>query len=428
MKGCMGSNGIRGDRRGFTLVELVVGVTILAILISPLLHSFVTSARTAAKARAMNDATLAAQDVVEVIKAMGIDEVLAEIQGDDNKFETMGVDVELYASTWDEDAEHYTYTLVTGASEIAEAKKPGLATYCLGLYGVGKIAAGDDPDYDMMVRLDAGVYQKEAETDPDKYNDTFVARFSAMDGIYQQYPLQDKQAAEDFDKAAKEAAAGGDEEDLAAIFPDAANYITTMNRVITINIEAGGANKAKVKHEYEYTAAGLAPNSWTDDTCTVTFSDSAEQTPNVYFFYYPHYCGWEYDDRIVIKNSSNQKVNVFLVQQKRPAEYDGLPIDFYDPELKVFNTASSVTGIYSNIAHNFVGAELSSYKYNLYENWNPGDTPLAPSLQPSPQPLVETGKQNRVYHMEAELYKIRSDSDRFAPGDLILTYDTTRLH
>ncbi len=60
---------IRNDNRGLTLVELIVGVVILAIIVTPLLHALVTGASSAKKSKQYNDATLAAQNIVENIEA-----------------------------------------------------------------------------------------------------------------------------------------------------------------------------------------------------------------------------------------------------------------------------------------------------------------------------------------------------------------------
>lgn len=58
---------------GFSLVELLIAVTILAIIVAPLLHSFVTAIRTNAKARNTMYATAVAEDVMEEFEAYGID-------------------------------------------------------------------------------------------------------------------------------------------------------------------------------------------------------------------------------------------------------------------------------------------------------------------------------------------------------------------
>ncbi|MEG0035426.1 MAG: prepilin-type N-terminal cleavage/methylation domain-containing protein, partial [Oscillospiraceae bacterium] len=65
------------NNRGLTLVELIIGVTIMAIIVAPLLHSFVTSAGTANKSRRAAAATTAAQNLAEQIEAMPAEKFFA---------------------------------------------------------------------------------------------------------------------------------------------------------------------------------------------------------------------------------------------------------------------------------------------------------------------------------------------------------------
>ena len=60
---------------GFSLVELLVAIVILAIIVVPLLHSFVTSARTSAKARNTMHATAIVEDTMEEFEAYTITEM-----------------------------------------------------------------------------------------------------------------------------------------------------------------------------------------------------------------------------------------------------------------------------------------------------------------------------------------------------------------
>ena len=60
---------------GFSLVELLIAVTILAIIVIPLLHMFVTSTRINVKSRQTLRATTVAQDIMEGLKAYTLDEV-----------------------------------------------------------------------------------------------------------------------------------------------------------------------------------------------------------------------------------------------------------------------------------------------------------------------------------------------------------------
>ena len=70
------------DDRGFTLVELIVAIVILAIVFVPLLSAFVTGARTQAKSSQKNAATLAAQNIIEQIQADSIEAFRSKLSGD----------------------------------------------------------------------------------------------------------------------------------------------------------------------------------------------------------------------------------------------------------------------------------------------------------------------------------------------------------
>lgn len=88
MKKSGSSNGpaaLRQDDRGFTLVELLVAIVILAVVFVPLLHSFVTGAQTELKSRQKNDATMFAQTVIETIQATDTDDLLTGYEPEKNE-------------------------------------------------------------------------------------------------------------------------------------------------------------------------------------------------------------------------------------------------------------------------------------------------------------------------------------------------------
>lgn len=60
---------------GFSLIELLIAIVILSIIVVPLLHSFVTSARTNAKSRNTMHATAIAEDVMEQFEAHTLEEM-----------------------------------------------------------------------------------------------------------------------------------------------------------------------------------------------------------------------------------------------------------------------------------------------------------------------------------------------------------------
>ena len=61
------------NNKGFSLVELLIATVILAIIVAPLLHSFVTSANTTVKSRQMGNVTLLSQFLCRLLPiAVGI--------------------------------------------------------------------------------------------------------------------------------------------------------------------------------------------------------------------------------------------------------------------------------------------------------------------------------------------------------------------
>lgn len=63
------------NNEGFSLIELLIAIVILSIIVVPLLHSFVTSARTNAKSRSTMHATAIAEDIMEMFEAYSLEEM-----------------------------------------------------------------------------------------------------------------------------------------------------------------------------------------------------------------------------------------------------------------------------------------------------------------------------------------------------------------
>ena len=65
---------IKYSNKGFSLVELIAAVAILAVVVTPLLHSFVTSTNISRKATIISEATLAGKNILETIDATSVSE------------------------------------------------------------------------------------------------------------------------------------------------------------------------------------------------------------------------------------------------------------------------------------------------------------------------------------------------------------------
>lgn len=66
----------RFNNKGMSLVELLIAVVILAVIVVPLLHAFVTSSKVNAKAKSKLRQTAVAQDIMEGLKAYSVEDLV----------------------------------------------------------------------------------------------------------------------------------------------------------------------------------------------------------------------------------------------------------------------------------------------------------------------------------------------------------------
>ena len=66
------------DNKGFSLIELLISIAILAIMLAPLLNNFVTAAKVSVKAKKIQNETFLAQNILEEVKAQSIYDIANE--------------------------------------------------------------------------------------------------------------------------------------------------------------------------------------------------------------------------------------------------------------------------------------------------------------------------------------------------------------
>lgn len=69
------------DHKGFSLIEVIVAVAILAAVSAPILQSFTTAAITNSRAQATQDATSLSEDIMEKVKSTSIETLYKEATG-----------------------------------------------------------------------------------------------------------------------------------------------------------------------------------------------------------------------------------------------------------------------------------------------------------------------------------------------------------
>lgn len=139
--------------QGFSLVEVLVAVTILALVVGPLLYSFVTAVRINSRSKHSMEASAAAQNAMEQVKA-------------------------------------------------ADWQELGLTDHGDGTFSKEHSENINGKNYRIKTTLDANAYKRENDTEPKEYNDLELPDIYGMDrakdGLYIQEEGMDEKVLESF--------------------------------------------------------------------------------------------------------------------------------------------------------------------------------------------------------------------------------------
>lgn len=160
---------------GFSLVELLIAVTILAIIVIPLLHMFVTSTKINVKSRQTLRATTVAQDIMEGLKAYTLEEVSAQfappegVSGGSFHYPSEGFYV-------------VNSSLIQGGvrdlTEDMDGHVEGDEIYYFGIENL-KMQGGE---YDALIKLDASTYGENKDSTASPHDNVYNGKFYAEIG------------------------------------------------------------------------------------------------------------------------------------------------------------------------------------------------------------------------------------------------------
>lgn len=313
--------GTQASNAGFSLVELLIAVTILAIIVIPLLHMFVTSTRINVKSRQTLRATTVAQDIMEGLKAYTLEEVRTQFTPAD------GVSTGSFFYPSDGFYIVNSSLIQSGVREIVE-KGPDVSGEEIYYFGIENLKM-QGGEYDALIRLDASTYgarsiegaatsglTTDASSHDRELNGAFYAEIGSVaetsgggdeaDSSYH----EDKNLGKDVLKDIKEqiedyitSTGGTVPADLAdkkledlitkrtieVIMEDAASVDVSGNpqckATITFTYTCVYDGKTYTSHGYAGSSSGVVEN------ITRTFSSG-----HFYFFYYPIYGSGEIDN------------------------------------------------------------------------------------------------------------------------------------
>ena len=371
---------------GFSLVELVVAVAILAIMSTILIHAFVTSSNVTAKARRIGEATDIAQNVQEVVESMTVGDFLN-------------------AKT--ENFQPYFGSDVTTVDSVLNSNYDanGNLTETINKKTISDIKYGKSVfDVDVEFSTGAAAYVEKANeyvidlSESDGFtqiNKKLMTNYTVPDGSWIQpskiYENPDCIADENFktlvsnyDKIVSKTRTitfeitGKDEDGNVVTRGTDGNYSSTAKKVYV---------SSKWSYDYIYTlATELSGDNILKDgndkeikTITTNYQiisgtevKDVGDFVTVYVLYYPCYGDATvrdtmtvFDDNIVIENRSDMNVRIILVKQK-PLIYNETTGDYTEME-------DAQLAIYENLYRFYVNEYHSNY---YIKNYNRATAPL----------------------------------------------------
>lgn len=336
---------------GFSLLELLIAVTILAIITIPMLHMFVTSARINGKSRITLRATVLAQDIVEGLKAYHIDEIQDQFNGVED-FEMLNTSVIAGDCTYKEDVDR---------------EKPGK------YYFVLKNAKLENSRFDVLISVDATGYVE--GTTPTKHNSFLntsdVAKVASMnkstDASYEQSALMNEAA---LSKAQLELKIPGDNVTYKTVGLTCERTFTVTFKDAGTETDKEGITKQKteafVTCKYEFSYGGEAytyiPDGMegVDDAGNTGLPCGSFTGRNFYFFYFPLYDAAT--DKLVFDGTAagwtkDNLMNLYIAKQTDTTLTDmnlNKAETSYKPVVNILATSSETFRIFTNLGVNLV--------------------------------------------------------------------------
>ncbi len=366
----------RIDNRGMSLVELLLAVVILAIIVVPLLHAFVSSARVNRKSRLTAKVTTLGQDVMEGLKAYSVEDLAYEFdypaggisehpQGFQLIAPKMIGDAPTLATNvmelkYDSSSGKYTkcsvgtdssVTLVGGSEHVFKGV-PG-KTYYFAMTNVSsEDSASSNYKADIFIKLDPQKYTGSGVTNAGaQHNDQPMADLSSMDTTKDAFFLE---------SGSQVNTVYSQLDALGAAFPN--HNAFDISKVINVKAENDAGGKLKVTYEFIYSATG-ASSDVTYPSNPALSAVKYTTLDNVYLFYMPSYNST--GDIINFTNSTNNEVNFNLVKRQITSG-DGLipayTVDDYGVLL------SKESGYHCTVNVTDVGASKTTLKTNVKNN------------------------------------------------------------
>lgn len=419
------------NNKGFTLVELLIAITILVVIVVPILASIVTSMKVNKKSDDLLNETAVAQTFMEGMQNMKLEEIAEQFSDVTNAGAALSFLPAGMGGTVHKEYQN-SFTLNNGSYVFQKSTTGNVYTF-----GV-KDVVYDNKKYDVKVTLDASDYYRTATPSPELYNDKLYVDIADYDSDYDGLYVQNSTINADLCA------------ELALRCVTANNYKTAddieqeADRTITLNINskpsvtplAGNAPviEAGVNYKLEI------PESYVGST--VKNSDSQEfnalykntkntdkKPRNIYLLYNPNYNSVSSHERdhIVINNPENIPVTVYVIKQSSIEEYNQRSAEAkYRVDIKVVEGAKGseyATKIRTNVGYNL----YDLLKTNIYKEetqqarleYECAGTSYTEDIYTTAEKIVGGSNETvRIFKAKVEVYKDGSYASNFGGAPL----------
>lgn len=330
---------------GFTLVEILIAMAILALVIVPLMNLFVSSMQLNMTSKRRMNATVLGEDVMEAVKNNTIEElaykfgypnvdIIVETDADGNPTKTAknfnlidvdmleGLNSDCMAQLYPTDGLEVpqAFEIIEPNTEHANIKSEnGGVSYTFDEEGNAVSADGkyyfcikgmeiqkNKEKYDALVCIDAAPYRAVAG-----------ATVAPGDHKYNSQPVVDVETVGDENNAAFPMRDMDDDALSVLKLKDPTLTEDGLYRTITMDIMSVG-DSTKVTLTFNYTGkTAAATNTYVPEPETI-FNETENELKNVFLFFNPIYASRSGDmhDEIFINNKNDLPVNVYLVKQE----------------------------------------------------------------------------------------------------------------
>jgi hypothetical protein len=316
-------------------VELLISVTILAIIVIPLMHVFLTSSKINIKSRKTLRATTVAQDIMEGLKAYDIEELKTQFNNPGDGFYVINDSIVKGGVGEDETRE---------AAEVSTDAdgNPNPGYYCFTMEGVTLQGS----EYDALIKIDGRDYMesgthtaKQSNTDatgtPKAHNNGGFAVVSAIDTdngtVTETYSMKRKaldEALAFFESDFRDDGVITDEQmpDDVINWTNTDTFFDTISRNIDVTLEkdptpdADGNDvvnvSASICYDFEYSGTHtlvyvMGSEAGGPDPC----GEMKGETKRLNIMYYPLYGTNVLDEQITINNGAAVPLELTVAKQ-----------------------------------------------------------------------------------------------------------------